>query len=348
MTPLAILLPLGCSGAVVDDPFPDTGTVVTDTDDPTDSDTDTDSDADTDSDSDADTDADTDTDTDTDTTPAWDCDALAELPVSYDTLQGFTQAEDFDFDLEGMIWSADWNGNLVKQDIDGATTVVATQISGAAGTKFLGNGDILIAETGRGQVTRVTQEGAKVPVMTGFAYPNGVTVGPDGMAYVTEHNRGLIIMLDPDTEETTLIAEDLLYPNGIAVGPDNQRIYACSFGDGSVYALDREDDGSWGEAYVFGKITGRGGWGGNLDGLNVDACGNVYVTEYIAGKVWRFGPDGGQAELVADLNSSWIPNLHWGKGEGGFEEDVLYVSDRDRGRLFGLEVGVGGTPQAYE
>jgi hypothetical protein len=40
--------------------------------------------------------------------------------------------------------------------------------------------------------------------------------------------------------------------------------------------------------------------------------------------------------------------MHWGKGEGGFETDVLYVSDRDQGRLFGLKVGVPGTPQAYE
>ncbi len=27
---------------------------------------------------------------------------------------------------------------------------------------------------------------------------------------------------------------------------------------------------------------------------------------------------------------------------------MLHVSDRDRRRLFGLEVGVGGTPQACE
>jgi sugar lactone lactonase YvrE len=335
---LAVTLPMACNGAVIQVPFPDTGLDTTDS-------------VTGDTESDTDTDTDTDTDSDTDSDAKWDCEALEALPVSWDTLQGFTQAEDFDFDREGHIWSADWNGNLVKQTIDGTMAVVATQIQGAAGTHFLPDGDLIIAETGRGQVTRVTPEGGKSALMTGFSYPNGVTVGPDGMAYVTEHNRGLILQVDPETLEVDLIAEGLLYPNGIALGPDNNRLYACSFGDGSIYALDRQDDGSWGDPYTFAKISGGGGRGGgnaNLDGLNVDACGNVYVTQYIAGKIWRVGPEGGQAEVVATLDSNWIPNLHWGKGYGGFERDYLYVSDRDRGRLFALHLGVGGTTQAYE
>ena len=89
---------------------------------------------------------------------------------------------------------------------------------------------------------------------------------------------------------------------------------------------------------------GGGGWGngGGLDGLNVDACGNVYVTEYVKGLVWRFDPDGGGLAIAADLPSSWIPNMHWGSGVGGWDPTVLYVADRDQGRLFGLEIGVLG------
>lgn len=91
---------------------------------------------------------------------------------------------------------------------------------------------------------------------------------------------------------------------------------------------------------------GGGGGGGNgpLDGLNVDECGYVWVTEWIDGIIWRIHPDG-TVDKAADLPSSWIPNMHWGSGIGGWEKTVLYVMDRDQGRVFGLEIGLFGKEQ---
>ena len=85
-----------------------------------------------------------------------------------------------------------------------------------------------------------------------------------------------------------------------------------------------------------------GGDEGGLDGIAVDACDNVYVTEYIAGKIWRFEPGESEAEEVVKLPSSWIPNMHFGHDIGGWSSDTLYIMDRDEGRVFGLELGVGG------
>jgi sugar lactone lactonase YvrE len=89
-----------------------------------------------------------------------------------------------------------------------------------------------------------------------------------------------------------------------------------------------------------------GGGGGGLDGLNADACGYVYVTEYVAGKIWQIDPDG-VTEEAAQLDSSWIPNMHWGPGTGGFGKRFLYVADRDQGRLFELDLGVMGSRGSY-
>jgi hypothetical protein len=94
------------------------------------------------------------------------------------------------------------------------------------------------------------------------------------------------------------------------------------------------------------ETTGSGQRGG-LDGLAVDGCGHVFVTEYVLGKVWHITPDGQVVEEAAQLESFWIPNLHWGPGAGGFDALTLYVADRDQGRLFGLAVGVPGAPEAY-
>jgi sugar lactone lactonase YvrE len=84
--------------------------------------------------------------------------------------------------------------------------------------------------------------------------------------------------------------------------------------------------------------------GGGIDGMGVDACGNVYASEYVYGKVWRISP-AGELELLTELPSGWIPNIKWGRGLGGFSSDTMYVADRDSGRLFGVYVGVPGVTE---
>lgn len=90
-----------------------------------------------------------------------------------------------------------------------------------------------------------------------------------------------------------------------------------------------------------------GGGPGGIDGLGVDACGNVYASEFQQGNVWRISPDG-KVELLAKLPSSWVPNIKWGRGVGGFSSEVMYVADRDTGRLFGVSVGVPGVTEFYD
>ena len=109
----------------------------------------------------------------------------------------------------------------------------------------------------------------------------------------------------------------------------------CETGQGGALQCDVEWGGSWSDA----------GW---LDGLNVDVCGNVYVTEYVSGgAVWRFTEPGGAPELIVETGSSWIPNMKWGYGLGGWEADVMYVMDRDSGGIFAVELGIPGKPTAF-
>jgi len=92
----------------------------------------------------------------------------------------------------------------------------------------------------------------------------------------------------------------------------------------------------------YGGPSGPGG----IDGMGVDTCGNVYATEYTNGNVWRISP-AGDIELLVDLPSGWIPNVKWGRDLGGFSSQVMYVADRDQGRLFGISVGVPGATEFF-
>ena len=122
----------------------------------------------------------------------------------------------------------------------------------------------------------------------------------------------------------------------------------CAIVDTHYPTVGRCQDGS---AYGYtenlclpvGSASQRGG----LDAINTDACGNLYVSEYTMGKVWRFTAEGVEADEAATLSSMWIPNMHWGNGRGGWDEKTLYVMDRVGPGIFTLELGVGSHGDAY-
>lgn len=134
---------------------------------------------------------------------------------------------------------------------------------------------------------------------------------------------------------------------GSGVCADSEGTLTCVFPSECVELLDGdpcEDPFLGPGACLGGACVTYEPSGGGIDGLGVDACGNVYASEYVFGKVWRISPEG-QIELLAELPSGWIPNIKWGRGLGGFDEDTMYIADRDSGRLFGLYVGVPGVTE---
>lgn len=450
------------------------------------------------------------------TTPAPDpepCDELPDLPVSFTTLEGFSGAEDFAFDADGGLVSVDLNGNLTSRQRDGTQRIIAPGFGEMAGTAYLPDGNLVIADAAEGSLLRVTPAGGSEVLLGGLSYPNGVAVSPEGMVYVADQSTGDVWQVDGVTGDAEIIASKMFAPNGVALGADGT-LFVGSFGGGTVHAIEPAVDGfaepsllgsvgdkstyggppcddakvgdycltkkyglgtcegdgtlscqtlydtaacegaedgaacttelfgetidsacqgadgfcpytasalidacdgasyygactlpdggegvcaytaqgvnacvDWGFKYgkqkkykykkygyyywysegncdeleegdacqvadshypyigtcnaSYGSLLCMNGGGlGGLDGIGVDACDNVYVTEFVSGKIWRFGPEGGDPDEAVSLPSSWIPNLHWGTGVGGWRTDALYVMDRDEGRVFELEVGV--------
>ncbi len=279
-----------------------------------------------------------------DTGIGFDCTAAwPKQPLSVTQLDDWTTAEDFDFDADGYVVSVE-NSNLIGKDPYTNTKVYSPNISSwTAGTRALATGDFVVADANNGELVLVDHvTGGQTVLMAGLAYPNGVEVDADNNVYVAENDGDRVNRVNAyDPYDREVVAEGVQYPNGLILSPDQQTLYIGSFGAGKVYAVDRDPKGGWQTPRVFyDPSSGDNGF----DGVNVDICGNVYITEWISGKVYRVSPDGKTAGLVAELDSSWIPNLRWGVGVAGWDPNTLYVADRDRGRLFAIEVGIPGVP----
>ncbi len=441
------------------------------------------------------------------TGPAWDCATdVPALPLQVaDRIGGFTGAEDFAFDDQGRYVATDSYGNLLRITYDGDVEVWVPNLGETAGTAFLPDGTLAIANVSRGQVQRVRKNGSTQTLIAGLSYPNGLAVDGAGRVYVADQNLGEVYRYDPDTDTLDVLATGLFNPNGLALGPGHTDLYVGSFGGATVHRIDlltgdlslfgetpvpttapggscdglgegdecfldtlglgacdaagqcalsldygacagraegapcqtdtlgatndsvcvpdatgalfcpevpadvvvacmgkaegdpcsalgqsRDCATNWEgvlvcditpwyqttveacsglslgddclildfEAYAAGECVtdyygaglvcdpfGGGGYGGyifhgGLDGIGVDACGYVWVTEYTLGYLWRFPPEGGAPELAAETGTFWIPNLHWGNGVGGWDEHAMYIQDRFTDELLVVPVGL--------
>ena len=275
-----------------------------------------------------------------DTGSGVDCSVLPPAgSATFTRMSGWGTAEDFDFDLDGYHVAID-NRSLLLKNQAGQQQVAATGFnSGTAGTRVLATGDMLVCDFGVSGLTLVDQNtGGRTTVLSGLSYPNGLEVDRLNRAYVADNSRGTVHMVDVYTKDHWIVAEDLESPNGVVLSPDQQTLYVGSFGGGVIYAIPRLADTVWGRP----RVLVRDGLNGGFDGINVDVCGNVYYTEFIAGNIWRVTPDGQHKDKMVRLPSLWIPNMRWGSGVGGWDPNVLYVADRQGAGLFAMDVGFPG------
>lgn len=263
-----------------------------------------------------------------------DCEGLAPLPASFVTVTGPTSSEDFVFDPDGHLLNVANAGDLLQADYGASSTLVYPGVGSgfAAGTAMRSNGDVVF--NSGGQVRRVATDGSVEVIAAGLSYPNGLAVGIDDLVYVAEQSGGRVVVIDPDTLSVDVVAQGLPSPNGLAFDRSYENLYVGSFGGGTVHQIHIPT----GTVQVYASSIGTG----SLDGIVVDACDNVYVTDFGPGIVYRV--EGLNHELVANLPAGWIPNMHFGSGVGGWDSWRLYVMNISGNQLYEVDLGVPGIP----
>jgi sugar lactone lactonase YvrE len=97
--------------------------------------------------------------------------------------------------------------------------------------------------------------------------------------------------------------------DGIAISADGARLYYCPLGSRKLYSVDTEAliDRSLDDSDVAATVTDEGDKGGASDGLESDAAGHIYSTNYEHNAILRRLP-GGKWETVAhDQRLLWLP-----------------------------------------
>lgn len=270
------------------------------------------------------------------TTPTGlDCTALAPLPVAYDTLNWVASAEDFTLGPDGTMLAVH-GGNLKSTAWGGTQTLLVPNLGDVRGTRMLADGRLALAHIDTGSILIVDPATGGQVAHSGMVNPNGIAIGADGWVYVATTER--IMRLEPDTGVQEVVAErNGKSFDGISFSPDYTRLY---FNEevGRVHWVDFDSSGVPGPMQD-GPSVPIGAFS-LLDGMAVDACGNLYTTE-MGSTVWRIALDGTVEKVVEISGVAILPALNFGTGVGGWDAEKLYVMDF-LGKMYELDVGVPG------
>ena len=280
-------------------------------------------------------------------------------------------AEGFQF-VEGPVWVRDGgyllfsdpNANTIYSWSEDAGLAVFRVKSGYTGPDIAEygqpgsngltldrDGRVLINEHGNRRVTRLEKTGALTVLADRFEgrrlnSPNDLVLKSDGALYFTDPPFGLPrFHADPRRElpysgvfryadgMLRLVSTDLIGPNGLAFSPDEGFLYVTNWDEKKkvVMRYAVTPDGGLADGRVFFDMTGAPGEEA-LDGMKVDARGNLYVSG--PGGVWVISDEG---RHLGTIQLPELPaNFAWGDADGR----TLYMTARHG--LYRMRLGVPG------
>jgi len=190
-------------------------------------------------------------------------------------------------DAAGIIYVADFGGNVWKVTPDGRVSTFVSTMYGASGNAVDSKGNLFQSNFNGNFVSRIDREGNVTELADGLQGPVGIAIDVGDDLTVTNCRGNTLSRITQAGEVTEFAASDLFNcPNGIT--RDGQgSFYVVNFSDTRMLKVTTE-----GEVTEFATIPG----GGN--GHVTFARGNLYATSFRGHQVWRVSLSG-EVELLA-------------------------------------------------
>lgn len=105
-----------------------------------------------------------------------------------------------------------------------------------------------------------------------------------GLLYCSDQQANRIYRVDLESKQVSVLIADpqLAGPSGLAIHPRNGHLIAVSWEQGKIFEISPA--GTLSELFSNGFFSSRFT---NLKGVDFDRWGNMYVSDFTTGKVWR-------------------------------------------------------------
>jgi sugar lactone lactonase YvrE len=270
------------------------------------------------------------------------CSTLPTGPFTPERIgQPFNGSEDFTFDGQGhMIGKKGGNVLMVGPQAAGDTSIAALP-GQTYGIRYRADGTLVAAIPGAGKLVTIAANGQVTDLLTGLRGPNGIHIDFVGNIWFTEFSGNKVSKLAPDGTLTALVSGSAMAQgaDGIVLDAAHKRLFYTEYQKGRVNRLDVGVAGA--QPVTVATISGAA-----LDGMTLDACGNVYVVDNGVSRLFRVRLDqNGTAiaapEMLAELPTN-IAAANFGVG-AGYDPQKLYMTGNP-GVVYAIPIGVGGAP----
>src|SRR5262245_27867074 len=151
----------------------------------------------------------------------------------------------------------------------------------AYGLRYRGDGHLVVVLPNGGKVVDVSPTGEVTDYATGVAGPNGLYPDFDGNVWVTEFGGNKVTRINPDKSKTTIvIGADVSAANGVVYDAKRKVLFYTNYQQGKVRRVDPAVMPAASVEVV--TISGAA-----LDGMVLDACGNIYVMDQGNSRLYR-------------------------------------------------------------
>ena len=220
---------------------------------------------------------------------------VTNLQTPYSFVTGASGKDYFISSVNGEPDTADNNGFITKLDGSGTLLHLKFIQGGVDGvTLHAPKGMALVDETLyvadldtlRAFDARNGKPVASIHVVDGKALVHLTDVAYDGVGllYCSDQHANRIYRVELPSQKVTLLVADpaLAGPAGLAVHPKSGELIAVSWNKGKIFAIS--PTGTVSELFSNGFFSSRFS---NLRGVDFDRWGNMYVSDFTTGKVWR-------------------------------------------------------------
>lgn len=177
------------------------------------------------------------------------------------------------------------------------------------------------------------------------AFPEGITIGPDGYIYSGSYCTGEIWRMSPEGELATWLPADsgIGAVSGLVFGPDN-----------ALYVIDRVDCDPRRSLSQVKRIlsdktvesVGEFDKEAILKELAFDSAGNLYATDTQQALVYRFAPSG-TPEVWWEIPDN--PNKAQPRGIAyDPQQNAFVVADTSNGVIYRVPLNDAGLPDTYQ
>jgi sugar lactone lactonase YvrE len=272
--------------------------------------------------------------------PSWDANKLGDMAALQNVVG-------FGFDSRNRIYAVDMGGGIADANAvaDGAQKLVVIDVASKRIERSYPISDA-IADRNKSFLNDVALDEAN-----GFAYisDSGVKSGPDNQTGI------IVVRLSDGAMRRVLanhvstknnrnvqltVAGDAVFPgnplqvgiNGIAASRDGQWVYWSQTTGLDFHRIPAAllRDFTKSDADIAAGVEKLGSFGGNSDGIAIDAAGKVYITDLTNSRIVTFDPTTKAfTELAKAPDMVWPDTLAWGA------DGWLYVAVNQLYRAFG-------------